>query len=116
MKLFKQYDVDDGKLGGTLKVFLETQFVLSVISFIGITRLLYKTDFYDKLPMWLFYLLIGLGYFTLAYLYFSIILPSSYKFSNRQMATHDNPMMDKLNEIKEEIEKIKTQIDNIERR
>lgn len=109
--LLKQYNIDNGQLGGTLKMFLETQFLFAVLSFVGVMRLWYLTDFKDKISIPLFVLIIGIGYGIIVYIYFTVLYPSQTKFANRQIATHGNPMMERLDEIKGDIEKIKKQME-----
>lgn len=112
-KITKQYKIDDGQIGGFLSIFTQSMFIFSIVNFLGISALVYQSILNRYIPLWIFFIVIGIGYFGWMVVYYSIIMPSIIQFGNRQGYRHGNPMREDMASIKKELKEIRKDLDDV---
>lgn len=111
--MIKQYEIDDGKIGGFLSIFTQSMFIFSIANFIGISALVYQSILKHYIPLWIFFIFMAIGYFGWMAIYYSILMPSMIRFGNRQHYAHGNPMKDDITILKKELDKTRTELKEI---
>lgn len=96
MKIIKQRKIDDGEIGGFLSIFTQSMFIFSIANFLGISALVYQSILKYYVPLWIFFILIVIGYFGWMAVYYTFLMPSMIRFGNRQHYTHGNPMKEDI--------------------
>ena len=109
-RITRQYKIDDGQIGGFLSIFTQSMFIFSIINFLGISALVYQSILKRYIPLWIFFIVIGIGYFGWMMVYYSIIMPSMIQFGNRQGYRHGNPMREDIMSIKKELKEIRKEL------
>ncbi len=110
LKQLKQYDIDNGQIGGFLSIFTQSMFIFSIANFLGISALVYQSILRNYVPIWIFLIFIIIGYFGWMAIYYSILMPSMIRFSNRQGYAHGNPMREDITFLKKELKEIREDI------
>lgn len=113
MMIIKQRKIDDGQVGGFLSIFTQSMFIFSIVNFLGISALVYQSILKHYVSLWAFFVIMGVGYFGWMLIYYSIIMPSMIRFSNRQGYAHGNPMKEDILLIKNELKDIRNEFGEI---
>lgn len=102
----KQLKIDNGQLGGTIQIIIQSMFIFNFATFISTSALLYDSILYKyvSLPVGVLLLLVGAGSWWMAY--YAIVYPSIIRFANRQAYAHGSPIRRDLEEIKEQLAKL----------
>lgn len=97
----KQIKIDNGQLGGTIQIIIQSMFVFNFATFISTSALLYDSVLYKyvSLPVGICMLLVGASSWWL--IYYAVVYPSIVRFANRQAYAHGSPIKADLEEIKE---------------
>ncbi len=109
-RITKQYKIDDGQIGGFLSIFTQSMFIFSIVNFLGISALVYQSILKRYIPLWIFFIVTGVGYFGWMLAYYSIIMPSMVQFGNRQGYMHGNPIREDIMYIKTELKEIRKEL------
>lgn len=113
MKMIRQYRIDDGLIGGFLSIFTQSMFIFGIANFLGISALVYQSILRHYISIYIFFILMAVGYFAWMIIYYSFIMPSMIQFGNRQSYAHGNPMKDDIMVLKNQLDDIKKELDKI---
>jgi len=110
MRTMKQIRIDNGQLGGTIQIIIQSMFIFNFLTFINTCALAYHSFLYRYVSLSVGIILMVVGAFSWWIIYYSIIYPSIIRFANRQAYTHGSPVKEDFKEIKEmlkDLEEIK---------
>jgi len=118
----KQYEIDNGEVGGFLSIFTQSMFIFGIVNFFGISALVYQSILKHYISIWIFFILMTIGYFGWMIIYYSVLMPSMIRFSNRQGYAHGNPVKEDiallgngLKEIRNELQETRSELEEIRR-
>jgi len=107
MKIIRQRKIDEGQVGGFLSIFTQSMFIFGIVNFLGISALVYQSILKSYIPLWIFFIVMGIGYFIWMMIYYSVIMPSMIQFSNRQGYAHGNPVREDMILLRNELIEIR---------
>lgn len=102
-------------LGGAKNLLMRTVFYISAINFLLLAVTAYHTTLRPYLPIsfWGFLgILVAILVVAMVFEY-TIVLPSSMVFLNRQVYKHKNPLVEDVLEIKEKLERIEAKLTSL---
>lgn len=97
----KQFKIDNGQLGGTLQIIIQSMFIFNFLTFINTCALAYYSFLYRYVSLSVGIILMIIGTLSWWIIYYTIVYPSILRFANRQSYTHGSPIKKDLEEIKE---------------
>jgi len=115
MKIIRQYDVDDGQIGGFLSIFTQSMFIFSIANFLGISALVYQSILKQYVSIWTYFILMAVGYFGWMSIYYSILMPSMIRFANRQGYAHGNPVREDIASLRNELKDMRKELGEMKR-
>lgn len=97
-------------IGGVKVLFTRTGFYITLLNFLMLTVTSYTVVVKDviKIPFWFFFLIICIVLFCAMLFEWVILLPSEIAFSNKQAYEHNNPIRGDLEDIKREVDALKS--------
>lgn len=105
----KQFKIDGGQCGGFIQILVQSMFIVSFLTFINTSLMIYQSLFYSYVSFSLYVALIAGCFILWVYIYYSMLYPSIIIFINRQTYVHENL-------IKADILQLQEQLDRIERK
>lgn len=105
--MIKQIKIDNGQMGGTIQMILNSMFVFNLLTFINTSILLYQSVIYKYIPLVLYILSIICFAFVWVSIYYFIIYPSVIRFGNRQSYAHGSPIKKDFDKINKQLYEIK---------
>jgi hypothetical protein len=100
----KQYNIDNGFIGGIVNTFTGSMYIFSPLNFIMTASVFYKLVLGNKLAFSTFIMVLIPAYLVFLWIHFTIIYPSMLKQVNRQACMHGNPVMDELKQIRKQLD------------
>ena len=96
-------------IGAIKNIFSRTTFYISILNFamLAATSYVVVVKGIIDIPFWVFLLFISVLVLVAMVFEYTVMMPSEYAFINWQSYEHNNPIRTDLEEIKEELKKLK---------
>lgn len=112
MRLPKQLHIDNGQIGGTIQIILQSMFLVNFATFVSTLILLYNTVLYKYVQWYVAGVVLIIGIVSWWIIYYVIVYPSIITFVNRQQYTHKNPIREDIKRIENKLDKLMEVLSN----
>lgn len=112
-KVFRQFQVDNGEIGGMIVNIKQSMFVFSIFNFVMLFGNAYKLYLHQYVSFVVGMLILIMCGMMLVYFYYMFIHPSQIQYANRQGYKHGNYIRRDLENMDERLNHMEILIDKL---